>query len=148
MASRQFPKLLALGLAATLATATAGWAAETTQAPAPPKPSAHARFQKALGLSDDQMAAIKEVHARHAAEQRQLWQSLRVARAELNQAALNGGDVKGKTAALTGLLAQLTELRATTLQEISPILTPEQRTAMAQMGARGHWHRNPRPTQS
>jgi Spy/CpxP family protein refolding chaperone len=72
----------------------------------------------------------------------------REARNELQLAALNGGDVKGKAAAVTALVGQMTELHATTLQEIAPILTPEQRDAMAKMSARGAYrHRGPRPAQ-
>ena len=42
----------------------------------------------------------------------------------------------------------MTELQATTLQEIAPILTPEQRDAMAKMSPGGHHrHRGPRPAQ-
>ena len=108
----------------------------------------HQRFQERLGLTDEQMAAIKEINARHAAERKQLGQSLREARNELKLAALNGGDVKGKAAAVTALVGQMTELRATTLQEIAPILTPEQRDAMAKMSPREHRHRGPRPTES
>jgi hypothetical protein len=42
------------------------------------------------------------------------------------------------------LVGQMIELQATTLQEIAPILTPEQRDAMAKMSPRGH---RPRPAQ-
>ena len=147
MAQSWFPKLFGLGLAATLATASA-WA-DAPQAGAPTGPPAQHRFQEQLGLTDGQVAAIKEVHARHAGERRQLGQSLREARNELTLAALNGGDVKGKAAVVAALVGQMTELHATTLQEIAPILTPEQRDAMAKMSPRGHhWHRGPRPTQS
>ena len=97
--------------------------------------------------TDEQMNAIREVHARHAAEFKQLGQSLRQARTELRQLALNGGDVKPKAAEVAALMGQMTELRAATLQEISPILTPEQREAMAKVKMGGHWHRGPRPTQ-
>jgi Spy/CpxP family protein refolding chaperone len=101
------------------------------------------------------MAAIKEINSRRASERKQLAQSLLQARAELKEAALNGGDVKAKAAAVTTLVGQMTELHASTLQEISPILTPEQREAMAKMSQERHrhhdkhrHHRGPRPTQS
>ena len=148
MSQRRFPKVLGLGLAAVLATGTAAWAGTPQSAAQAGSPGHHQRFQERLGLTDEQMAAIKEVHARHAAERKQLGQSLRQARSELKLAALNGGDVKGKAAAVTALVGQMIELRATTLQEISPILTPEQRDAMAKMNPREHRHRGPRPTQS
>jgi Spy/CpxP family protein refolding chaperone len=146
MAQRRFSTLLGLGLAATLATTTAAAWAVTPQTGATTDPPGHPRFQQRLGLTDEQMAAIKEVHARHAAERKQLGQSLREARNELRLAALNGGDVKGKAAAVTALVGQMTELHAKTLQEIAPILTPEQRNAMASMSPGGsHRYRGPRP---
>jgi len=142
MVQTRFPKLLGLGLAAMLATTTAAAWADAPQASTPT--GGHHRFQERLGLTDQQMAAIKEVNARHSGERKQLGQSLRDARNELKLAALNGGDVKGKAAAVTALVGQMTELQATTLQEIAPILTPEQRDAMAKMSPRGH---RPRPAQ-
>jgi len=148
MTRSRSPKLIALALASTLAL-TAGYAlaADPAAPGAPATPPAHNKFQQRLGLTDDQMAAIREVHARHADAQKQLWQSLRQAQLDLRQTALNGGDVKAKSAQVTALIGQMTELRATTLQEIAPILTPEQRDAMAQMPPRGHWHHGSRPTQ-
>ena len=146
MAQRRFSKLLGLGLAATLATTTAAAWADTPQTGTTTDPPGHPRFQQRLGLTDEQMAAIKEVNARHAQERKQLGQSLREARNELRLAALNGGDVKGKAAVVTALVGQMTELHATTLQEIAPILTPEQRNAMAKMSLGGPYrHRGPRP---
>jgi Spy/CpxP family protein refolding chaperone len=148
MAQRRFPKLVGLALAATLAIVTAAAWAEAPQTGAPTGPPRQHRFQERLGLTDEQVAAIKEVHARHAGERKQLQQSLRVARNELKLAALHGGDVKGQAAVVAALVGQMTELHATTLQEIAPILTPEQRDAMAKMSPRGHRHRGPRPAQS
>ena len=148
MIQRRFPKLLGLGLAAALATTTAAAWAAAPQTGSPPGPPGHHRFQERLGLTDQQMASIKEVNARHRGEREQLGQSLREARNELKLAALNGGDVKGKAAVVTALVGQMTELHATTLQEIAPILTPEQRDAMAKMSPRAHYrHRGPRPAQ-
>ena len=149
MIQRRFPKLLGLGLAAALATTTAAAWAAAPQTGSPPGPPGHHRFQERLGLTDQQMASIKEVNARHRGEREQLGQSLREARNELKLAALNGGDVKGKAAVVTALVGQMTELHATTLQEIAPILTPEQRDAMAKTSPRDHHrHRGPRPAES
>ena len=133
------PRLLALGLAATLAThrRCLGRIARHRQ---PRRTTARERFQERLGLTDEQMAAIKEINGRRAAERKQLAQSLRQARVELKEAALNGGDVKAKAAAVTTLVGQMTELHASTLQEISPLLTPEQREAMAKMSPAMHRH--------
>jgi len=148
MIQRRFPKLLGLGLAATLATTTAAAWADAPRTGTPTGPPGHHRFQERLGLTDEQKAAIKEIHARHG-ERKQLGQSLSEARNELKVAALNGGDVKGKAAIVTALVGQMTELHATTLQEIAPILTPEQRDAMAKTSPRDHHrHRGPRPAES
>jgi Spy/CpxP family protein refolding chaperone len=143
------PRIIALALASTLAL-TAAYAAADSAPGTPAGAAQHNRFQQKLGLTDAQMTAIREVHSRHVEQQKQLWQSLRQAQSELRQIALNGGDVKAKTAEIAGLYGQMTELRATTLQEISPILTQEQRDAMAKMspmGPHGHWHHGPRPSQ-
>ena len=149
MAQRRFLKALGLGLAATLATTTAAAWADAPQAGALTGSPGHHRFQERLGLTDEQMAAIKEVNARHSGERKQLGQSLREARNELKLAALNGGDVKAKAAVVTALVGQMTELHATTLQEIAPILTPEQRDAAAKVSPRGpHRHRGPRSAES
>jgi Spy/CpxP family protein refolding chaperone len=148
MIQRRFVKLLGLSLAAALATTTAAAWADAPQTGTPTSPSGHHRFQERLGLTDQQVAAIKEVNARRSGERKQLGQSLRAARNELKLAALNGGDVKGKAAVVTALVGQMTELHATTLQEIAPILTPEQRDAMAKMNPRGHYrHHGSRPAQ-
>src|SRR5262245_18019843 len=141
------PRLIVLAVASTFALTATYAAAQSAPDGAPAKPPTHKRFQEKLGLTDDQMSAIRAVHARHADQQKQLWQSLHQAQTELRQLALNGGDVKDKTAEVTALLGQMTELRAATLQEIAPLLKPEQRDAMAKMSPYGRWHRGPRPTQ-
>jgi Spy/CpxP family protein refolding chaperone len=146
MALRTFPTLLGLGLTAVLATTAAAWA-DAPKAGMHTGPAGHHRFQERLGLTDEQLATIKEVEARHSEQRKQLQQSLREARKELKLAALNGGDVKAKTAAVTALVGQMTELHATMLQEIAPILTPEQREAMARMSPRGHRHHRAHPAQ-
>ena len=134
---------MALILGSTLVATTTARAAD------PSNPGAtHAfigsRFQQHLGLSDDQMQAIHDVRARHAASRQQLWQSLRQAQSELRQLALNGGDqstIQAKTAELSQLLSQSVAMRVASLQEISPILTPEQRAKFAQMRPRMFGHR-------
>ena len=137
--------LPALALTSTLLVGAAAQAADPgTGAPAPGAARAN-RFQQALGLSDEQMAAIREVRARHAEEQKQNWQALRQARTELHQLAINGGDptaIQAKTAQVSQLLGQSVQLRVTSLQEISPILSPEQRAKLAQMEQQGFKHRH------
>jgi Spy/CpxP family protein refolding chaperone len=107
-----------------------------------------ARFQQQLGLTDAQMQAIQAVHANHAAAQKQLWQSLRQAQSDLRQLALNGGDpaaVQAKSAEVAQLLGQGVSMRVQTMQEISPILTPDQRAKLAQMGPKMGWRHRGAP---
>ncbi len=137
------PWLLALILGSTLIGCAAARAADTTNPGEPP--SRHAsRLQQALGLTDDQMNAIRQVHAQQAESRKQLWRSLRQAQSELRQLALNGGDpaaIQAKQAEVAQLLGHSVEMRVQSLQAISPILTPDQRAKLAQMGPRGSWHR-------
>lgn len=139
--------LVALILGSTLVTATVAGAADT---PTPGTPGGHAsRFQQALGLTDDQMNAMRQIHAQQAAKQKPLWQSLRQGQTELRQLALAGGDpavVQAKQAEVAQLLSQSVALRVESLQAIAPILTPDQRAKLAQMGPGfghrgGHGHR-------
>jgi protein CpxP len=137
--------LMALILGSTLVATTAARAADPSNAgPAPGHAAMGSRLQQQLGLTDDQMQAIHDVHARRAASNKQLWQSVRQAQSELRQLALNGGDpaaIQAKTAAVAQLLSQSIEMRVASLQEISPILTPDQRAKFAQMGPGSFRHR-------
>lgn len=138
--------LMVMALASALALSTLAYAQGT---PGSPHPN---RFQERMGLTDDQMNAMREVHNRHSAEFKQLYGSLHKAQGELRQLALSGADpaaIKAKADEVAGLLAQTIQLRTTTLQEIAPILTPEQRDKMAQMNPHGGWrhHHGPPPTQ-
>lgn len=146
------PKLIALAIASMLAL-TATYAVADDRAGARGGPHPHGRFQAQLGLSDDQMSAIREIHARRADERKQLGQSLRQAQADLRQLALQGGNpaaIKAKAAEVGGLLSQGVEMRAAILQEMSPILTPAQREQLSKMGPRGHGRHGhgQRPAQS
>ncbi|PYP42068.1 MAG: hypothetical protein DMD43_04295 [Gemmatimonadetes bacterium] len=133
------PWLLALILGSTLLATAAAGAADSTD-PATP-PSGHtSRFQQALGLTDDQMSAIRQVHAQQAANRKQLWQSLRQAQSDLRQLALNSGDpaaIQAKQAEVAQLLSQSLAMRVESLQAMAPILTPDQRAKLAQMGPGG-----------
>jgi Spy/CpxP family protein refolding chaperone len=143
----RLPGITALALASTLAASGLAYA---QSAPVTPVSPHEGRYRERMNLTAEQRTAIREVHGRRAAEYKQLHQSLRKAQGELRQLALNGGDeaaIKAKSAEVAALLAQRVELRTTTLQEIAPILTPEQREQMAQGGSRGHWRRHgPPPT--
>jgi Spy/CpxP family protein refolding chaperone len=98
------------------------------------------RLQTELQLNNDQVNAIQAIFARDAPTQRQLSQTLRQSEATLRQLALNGADeatLQQKMAEIEGLLAQGVQLRVKRLQEISPLLTPEQRERFAQLRPHG-----------
>jgi Spy/CpxP family protein refolding chaperone len=141
--------LVALILGSTLLVTTAASAADEA---APGAQSGRgrmaARFQQQLGLTDAQMQSIREVRARHADGQKQVRQSLHQAQSDLRQLALNGGDptaLQAKSAEVAQLLSQGVSMRVQTLQEISPILTPEQRVKLAQMSPRMFMHHHGAP---
>jgi Spy/CpxP family protein refolding chaperone len=135
--------VLALGSALLLGTLTMGSVA-SAQTPAPPVPQNRqawqdkmlGRLQQKLGLTDDQVTQIKQVQDRHRDARRQVYTSLRQANTQLRQLALTGTDdtaFQQKTSEVQALVGQSIALRAQTLREIAPILTPEQRQAWAQM---------------
>jgi Spy/CpxP family protein refolding chaperone len=125
--------VVALSLVGLLAGTGVALAQDTQEKPAPPQ-RAHgmARLQQRLGLTDDQVKAITAAHAKHREEQKQAWQALRVAQTDLRQLALNGGDTTAKSAEVQQLLGQTVAVRVKVLQEIGPILTPEQRQKFAE----------------
>jgi Spy/CpxP family protein refolding chaperone len=110
----------------------------------------YSRLQERLGLTDDQVKAIQDIHARQGESRKQLGQALRQAQTDLRQLALNGGAddaVQAASAEVEKLLGQMVQLRVKALQEMAPHLTPEQREKLAQlgpgayMGRRGHFQR-------
>jgi Spy/CpxP family protein refolding chaperone len=124
--------------------------AQDTQEKTAPAPRAHgmARLQQRLGLTDDQVNAIKTAYGKHREEQKQAWQALGAAQADLQQLALNGADaaiIQAKTAEVQQLMGETVALRVKVLQEIGPVLTAEQRAKFAE--ARSHrgmrHHRKP-----
>jgi Spy/CpxP family protein refolding chaperone len=141
--------VLALGSALLLGTLTMGSVA-SAQTPAPPAPQNRqarqdkmlGRLQQKLGLTDDQVTQIRQVQDRHRDARRQIYTSLRQANGQLRQLALTGTDdaaLQQKTSEVQALVGQSIALRAQTLREIAPILSPEQRQAWAQMKhGRGH----------
>jgi Spy/CpxP family protein refolding chaperone len=95
-----------------------------------------ARLQEQLNLTPDQATAIREAFSRDGAAERQIWQSLRQAQGELRRLALDGAAPAAlgqKAAEIQGLMAQEIQLRVHRLQAIGAILTPEQRSAFAQL---------------
>jgi Spy/CpxP family protein refolding chaperone len=112
------------------------------------------RLQERLGLTDDQAKAIQEIHARQREAYQQTGQALRQAQIDLRQMALSGaadGAIQTKSAEVEKLLGQMVQLRVKALQEMAPLLTPEQREKLAQLGPgshRGHGLRHQPPPRS
>lgn len=97
-------------------------------------------LQQKLGLTDDQMTKIRDIHTAQRDSQRQLYQNLRNAQIELRRAALNGQDTTKQAAEVERLVALTLQARIQTLQQVGSVLTPEQREAYAKLGAGGGWH--------
>jgi Spy/CpxP family protein refolding chaperone len=142
---------VALSLVALLAgTGTA--LAQQAQGQTAPAPAHMDRFKQKLGLTDDQATAIRAAYAKHRDEQKQAWQALHTAQADLRTLALNGGDAAtlgAKTAEVQQLLGRTVAIRVAVLQEIGPVLTPEQRAKFVEpfMGGPRHRHGH-KPAQS
>src|SRR5206468_334180 len=132
--------VIALSLVGLLA-GTGVALAQDTQRPA----HGMARLQQRLGLTDDQVTAIRAAFERHRDQQKQAWQALRTAQADLRQLALNGADTSAKTAEVQQILGQTVALRVQVLQEIGPVLTPEQRAKFAQASYRPGMRHHRRP---
>src|SRR5262250_2163486 len=78
------------------------------------------RLQQKLGLSDAQVAAIKEVQDRHRPARMQLFKDLRDANARLRQLAVTGTDdsaLQQAAATIQSLMGQSLQLRMQTLRE-------------------------------
>ena len=140
----------ALGAIATVLVAAGAYAADPPAAPQTQTPTQqHERgawLQEKLGLTDVQAQQIREIRAKDFAAQKQNFQALRQARAELTRLALSGADqaaLSAKQTEVQNLLAQSMQAHLSTLQQIGPILSPEQREAYAKLmehGPRGHHH--------
>ena len=140
----------ALGAIATLLVAAGAYAADPPAAPQTQAPTQqHERgawLQQKLGLTDVQAQQIREIRAKEFESQKQNVQALRQARAELTRLALSGADqatLSAKQTEVQNLLAQSMQAHLSTLQQIGPILSPEQREAYAKLmdhGPRGHRH--------
>jgi len=134
---------------AMIATALVAGGAYAADPPAAPQTQPHQRgawLQKKLGLTDVQAQQIREIRAKDFAAQKQNWQALRQARAELTRLALSGADqtaLSAKQTEVQNLMSQSMLAHLNTLKEIGPILSPEQREAYAKImdhGPRGHRH--------
>ena len=136
--------VVAVALVGLLAGTGAALAQETnTQTTPTHRGHGMGRLQKRLGLTDDQVKVVKGAYQKHRDEQRQAWQAVSAAQKELRQLALNGADagaIQAKTAEVQQLMGQSLAARVKILQEIGPVLTPEQRAKFAE----GYGHRGMR----
>jgi Spy/CpxP family protein refolding chaperone len=104
------------------------------------------RLQSELGLTDDQVQAIRQLRAGQRDVRVNLYRSLADARRSLRDLILTGADdatVQGQMATVQQLSAQAVQLRVDTLRGISQILTPDQRDKMRQLQEgrnRSTWH--------
>lgn len=159
MRARNVFRAATLTLVATLVATTALYAADP-QGAADPKTGAdrtsrwESHLQQKLGLTDDQLQALRQVYAtRDVDAQRQHYKTLRTAQAELRRLALNGADdttLAAKQTEVQNLLAQSMHTRLQMLKQVGPILNADQREAFAKMmerGPRGHHRRGAQPQQ-
>lgn len=110
-------------------------------ADAHPRRASLAQLQADLGLSEDQVQAIRQLHEGQRAQRVQLHTSLREARRSLRELIFAGGDerdIEARTAEIQQFLGQAVQLRVATLRGVSQILTPEQREKLSQL--RPTWH--------
>jgi Spy/CpxP family protein refolding chaperone len=93
-------------------------------------------LREQLGLSEEQVQTIRDIHARHWQSMRETTQALRQARRALREMALTETDdatFTAKAAEVRELAGQVLEARARTLQEVARILTPEQREKLREL---------------
>jgi len=93
-------------------------------------------LQADLGLTEEQVKAIREVHARHWQSMRETVRALREARRSLREMALAEADEGSFTAKATEvreLAGQILEARVRTLREVARVLTPEQREKLREL---------------
>jgi Spy/CpxP family protein refolding chaperone len=92
-----------------------------------------ASLQEELGLTEDQVQAIRDIFARQRASLRDTVRALREARRALRDLVLQGADepsVMAKQAEIEALLGRLVAARTQSLRELAGVLTPEQRAQM------------------
>ncbi len=103
------------------------------------------RLQAALGLSDDQVGALRQLHEGRRAARRELFQNLQQARQALRELVYRGADeasIQAKTTELQELLTQAVQMRLDTMQGMAQILTPEQREKLLTLPPPMPWRRH------
>jgi Spy/CpxP family protein refolding chaperone len=99
-------------------------------------PIERSALREQLGLTDDQVTAIKEARARNWESMRETVRALRAARRAFRELVLADADeaaFAAKAAEVRELSGQVLEARARTLQEVARILTPEQREKLREL---------------
>jgi Spy/CpxP family protein refolding chaperone len=107
------------------------------------------RWRQALGLTEAQVQALREIRERQREAWRQHRAALLQARAELRRLILTEADegaIQAKQAEVARLLAEGLARRVQALREITPVLTPEQRARLAELLQRS-WPLRHRPGQ-
>jgi Spy/CpxP family protein refolding chaperone len=145
---RSSPWVAVLVAAATFI-ATTAVATTAVQAGGPEKGaidhrSQERRLQRELGLTDQQVQAIRQIHQREAEARKQHGQALQQAQTELRRLILTEADnaaIEAKRAEVERLLTEGLHRRMNTLREITPLLTPEQREKYAQLAGKAWRHR-------
>ena len=94
-------------------------------------------LQDQLGLSEDQVKAIREIRTRHWESMRETVRALREARRTLREMALteevDEATFTAKAVETRELAGQVHEARLRTLQEVARVLTPEQRAKLKEL---------------
>ena len=93
-------------------------------------------LQEQLGLTEDQVKAVREIHARHRQSMRETARALHEARVALREMALDETDeatFAAKAAEVRQLAGQVLEAQFRTLQEVARILSPEQREKLREL---------------
>jgi Spy/CpxP family protein refolding chaperone len=109
--------------------------------------SRESRLQERLGLTDEQVQAIRDIHARDAEDSAQNRQALVRAHGELRRLILGQADepvIEAKRAEVERLMVEGLHRRVNTLKTVTPLLTPEQREKYATLAEQA-WRRRPHP---
>jgi Spy/CpxP family protein refolding chaperone len=100
-------------------------------------PIERSAIREQLGLTDDQVKAIKEIRSRHWQSMRETVRTLREARRALHDMAwadnTDDATFTAKAAEVRELSGQVLEARVRTLQEVARVLTPEQREKLREL---------------
>lgn len=103
-------------------------------------------LQEQLGLSEDQVKAIREIRARHWEAMQDTVRALRDARRALREMALGETDeamFEAKAGEVRELAGQVLDARVRTLHEVARVLTPEQRAKLRELRPLRMQHRAP-----